>query len=174
MRDRARRTSRHAPYIAGREHRVHFNGRSGHDDAVLTVPRLLPVALLSFAACGARSPLETLAAAGGLLPDAGVSSLPDGEVVLPDSAPMPARTCRQWVGTHAPVQVSNVGSIVELMSAVPAPSGVLVGYADAQFPPVDSSWHERLVSLPDGMLGPEQTPFLRKTTGLGWTAISLA
>jgi hypothetical protein len=137
------------------------------------MPRLLPLALVSFAACGARTALDTAGAGGALATNPDAASLPDGDLDLPDGAP-PARTCREWAATHDPVQISNIRSIVEVMNAVAAPGGVLVGYADAQFPPVDSSWHERFVSLPDGALGPEQTPILRNSTGLGWTAISLA
>jgi hypothetical protein len=144
----------------------------GHDDAVLALPRLLPLALVSFAACGARTALDTAGAGGALATNPDAASFPDGEMDLPDGTPPP--TCREWAATHGPVQVSNIPSIVEVMNAVPAPGGVLVGYADAQFPPVDSSWHERFVALPDGTLGPEQTPLLRNSTGLGWTAISLA
>jgi hypothetical protein len=72
------------------------------------------------------------------------------------------------------VQVSDIPSIVQVLSAIPTPSGVLVGYADAQLPPVDPSWHERLVSFGAGTLGPEQTPFERNTSELGWTALWLA
>jgi hypothetical protein len=121
---------------------------------VLTVPAC-------FAACGARSPL------GG----------PGGEsggTLLPDGGALPAAACPAWVATQARVQVSDIASIVELMSAIPTSTGVLVGYADSQLPAVDSSWHARLVSFGDGTLGAEETPFRRDSSQLGWTRISIA
>jgi hypothetical protein len=72
------------------------------------------------------------------------------------------------------VQVSTTPSIVQVLSAEPVPGGVLVGYADSQLPPVDSSWHLRTVAYGDGALGPEQTVFTRNASQIGWSAISTA
>src|SRR5215472_3331778 len=117
--------------------------------------------------CGARSPL------GGPSFD---EELPgaDGGVVLPDGAAAPAKLCPAWVATHPPVQLSNTASIMELQSALGTSSGVLVGYADEQFPPVDPRWHARLVSYGTATLGDESSLMPRNSSQLGWTGVSLA
>jgi hypothetical protein len=111
--------------------------------------------------CGARTSLDESsdASSGG----AGGSS--DGGVV---------RTCPAWVKTRDAVQVSDVPSIIEAQALIATPAGALVGYADAQFPPVDASWHARSVSFVDGSLGVDHAVLHRDTSGLGWTRVSLA
>ena len=134
--------------------------------AVARRPRAFPwsAPLLLLFGCGARTPIDTVA-----------SSAPDaGGAVVPDSGGVSAPLCHSWAATtQSPIQVSNIGSIVELQSALPTSAGVLVGFADEQFPPVDPGWHVRLVSF-DGKLDADQTPFTRNPSGLGWTRVSVA
>jgi hypothetical protein len=129
--------------------------------------------LVGALACGSRTGLDTLAGSAAAAPDGG-GLLPDGGDGLPDVPFVPSSVCHSWVPTHAPVQVSDIPSIVEVLSAIPTPSGVLVAYADAQVPPVDLGWHDRLVSFGDGALGSEQTPFVRENPEEDWTALWLA
>jgi hypothetical protein len=117
---------------------------------------LLPFACL--AACGGRTTLDG----------------PGGASAPPGSGALSAKACGAWSATHAPIQLSRIPSIVEPMSALPTPSGVVVGYADVQLPPVDRDWHARLVSFDDGALGPEQAVLHRGSSTLDWTPISLA
>jgi hypothetical protein len=113
----------------------------------------LTLLVVALSGCGARSDL--LAGAGT-----------HGGPTVP--------TCPQWVATHAPVQVSSIPSIVEAQSALATAAGVLVGYADAQLPPVDSTWHARIARFGDGALGPEETIFHHDTSALGWSLLSIA
>jgi hypothetical protein len=114
---------------------------------------------LALASCGARSTLL----------ETGLS----GEA--PDAGPMPAApVCHAWAATSQPVQVSNIPSIAEVLSAAPVPGGVLVGFGDAQFPPVDPSWHLRTVSYGDASLGPDPSVLMRDTSQLGWSGIYTA
>jgi hypothetical protein len=130
------------------------------------------VPLLFLAACGARSPLDLSQAAPGS--SGGAAGGGGGAVLGPDGGVINARTCSSWVAAHDPVEVSNVASIMELMDAKAVGNGVLVGYADAQLPPVDPNWHTRLVAFGDGNLGPEETPLDRNTAAWGWSRVTLA
>jgi hypothetical protein len=113
---------------------------------------------LALASCGARSALL----ASGLSDEA------------PDGGGPAAPVCHAWAATSAPVQVSNIPSIAIVLSASPVPGGVLVGYGDAQAPPVDPAWHLRTVSYGDASLGPEQSVFVRDTSQIGWSGIFTA
>jgi hypothetical protein len=119
--------------------------------------RLAPLAplLALLAGCGARSEISPLT---GSTTGSGAG------------APL----CPHWVATHAPVQVSSIPSIVEAQTALATPSGVLVGYADSQDPPVDSTWHARLVSFGDGALSAEATVFQHDFSSFGWTRVFFA
>jgi hypothetical protein len=108
-----------------------------------------------------------LDAYGGTSSDAG-TALPDGPVGT--SGP----TCASWVTTHDPVQVSNIASIIGVESAIATPSGVLVGYADDQFPPVDTTWHGRMVAFGDGALGSDEAVLDRDTSEVVWTRVTFA
>jgi len=119
-------------------------------------------------------------ACGGLISGSAGEVGSEGGTIVPDGgAPAtdvaaPSQACHKWTATSPRVQVSNIPSLVELMSAVASPSGVLVGYADEQAPPVDSSWHLHLIKLPDGQPALDQTPLHRDDSPLAWTAISIA
>ena len=125
------------------------------------------VSLVTLLACGSRTDIDLLRP-GGLDARVDASVVPEGGV-----APLPP-TCPSWTATAAPAQVSSIASIVDVETAVAVPTGVLVGYADIQFPPVDPNWHGRVVSFGDAALGPEQTYFTRAGGSVGWTAISFA
>ncbi|HEY5242889.1 MAG TPA: hypothetical protein VIJ22_15525 [Polyangiaceae bacterium] len=127
-------------------------------------PSFLLLAGAALVACGSRTGLDDY---GGGVPEAG-GALTDAPVGT--SGP----TCASWTTTNAPVQVSNIASIIGVQSAIATPAGVLVGYADDQFPPVDTSWHGRLVAFGDGSLGPDQTVLTHDALGLGWTRITFA
>jgi hypothetical protein len=141
-------------------------------------PRLALAVLFVSASCGSRTGLDAQGGSGSASPDGGFdaasSPAPDGGASLPDVVITRAAVCHSWVQAHAPVQVSSVRSIVQVQAAIATPSGVLVGYADAQVPPVDPSWHDRIVSFGDGALGPEQSPFSRQGSPIEWSSISLA
>ena len=127
-------------------------------------PSFLLLAGAELVACGSRTGLYDY---GGGAPEAG-GALTDGPVAT--SGP----TCASWTATTAPVQVSNIASIIGVQSAIATSAGVLVGYADDQFPPVDTSWHGRTVAFGDGSLGPDQTVLTHDASGLGWTRITFA
>jgi hypothetical protein len=121
---------------------------------------------LALASCGARSALQASGPSGGT-PDAGSGPGPDaGKPTAP--------VCHAWTATGKPVQVSNIPSIAVALSASPVPGGVLVGFGDAQFPPVDPTWHLRTVAYGDASLGPDQTVLMRNTSQLGWSGIYAA
>lgn len=115
---------------------------------------LLPPLVAALAGCGARS---------DLLDEAGSSGGGTG-------APL----CPAWSATSAPVQISSIPSIMEAQTVLATPSGVLVAYADSQFPPVDPTWHARLVGYGDGSLGAEETVFQHDTSALDWTRLFFA
>ncbi len=124
----------------------------------------LAILFVCLAGCGART---------GLGESSGEAASTGGGAGAGGGGPDPRR-CPAWVKTRDAVQVSNIASIVEAQALVATPEGALVGYADAQFPPVDSSWHARSISFVDGALGADHQVLARSTSGLGWTKVSFA
>jgi hypothetical protein len=122
----------------------------------------MPVVLaasFTVASCGARSTLLPPGPSDEAGPDGGIAAAP---------------VCHEWTATSEPVQISDIPSIVELLSALPVAGGVLVGYGDSQEPPVDPTWYLRTVSFGSGALGPAQSVFMRNTSQLGWSGIYAA
>jgi hypothetical protein len=114
-------------------------------------------------ACGARTPLEVSNSGTGD-DDGGTPPLDSGIM---------AKICPSWMATSAAMQVSTTPSIMEVQAVLPTTGGVLVGYADIQFPPVDASWQVRRVGY-DASLGLPNDVLSRNTSQLDWTAVSLA
>ncbi|HEY4117418.1 MAG TPA: hypothetical protein VGM56_06160, partial [Byssovorax sp.] len=113
------------------------------------------VSLLALVACGSRSPLD----AGGADDGSGAGA----------SGP----ACPTWSAVSDPIQLTDIPSILAPQAALATSGGVLVGYADEQFPPVDAAWRVQLVGF-DGLQGADFPIATRSGGALGWTAISMA
>ncbi len=129
--------------------------------ALLFVPMLV--------ACGARTPLESAQAS---------AAADDGGVGLDSSSPHPegsagASGCSSWMASHAPVRISAPNGMVQLLTALPTSSGVLVGYANVEVPSPDPTWRVRRISYDAAELAPSSIVFQRDTSQLGWARISL-
>ena len=72
-----------------------------------------------------------------------------------------------------PIQLTDTRSILAPQAALATSQGVLVGYADEQFPPVDRAWRVRLVGF-DGALGADSAIASLTSAALVWTGISSA